>query len=83
MSNDLAESEPCWPRVDQYMSDEDLTAAADTIRANVDWSKLPKLAAIFEHRPSANRYWHELVVLTLLSLEHNGDALTEHRPNGR
>jgi len=68
---------PIWPRVDQFMSDADLTAAAEKIKSSVDWSKLPKLAAIFEHRPSVNRYWHELVALTLLSLEHNGAALNK------
>lgn len=62
---------PVWPRVDQFMSDEDLTAAAERIKASVDWSRLPKLAAIFEARPTVNRYWHELVALTLLSLEVN------------
>ncbi len=59
------------PRVDKFMSDEDLTAAADRIKANVDWDSLPKLKEIFEHRPSKNRYWHELVKLTLVSLEVN------------
>ncbi len=76
MSDDEVQSSP-WPRVDQFMSDADLTAAAERIRKSVDWSKLPKLAAIFEHRPPVNRYWHELVALTLLSLQVNGDALNE------
>ena len=80
MSEEVPESSP-WPRVDQFMSNEDLTAAAERIRTTADWSKLPKLAAIFEHRPSVNRYWHELVALTLLSLEVNGDALAER--NGK
>jgi len=53
------------------MSDDDLTAAADLLRANVEWSRFPKLAKIFEHRPSVNRYWHELVAITLVSLEKN------------
>jgi hypothetical protein len=66
-----------WPRVDQFMSDEDLTWAANKIRDSVDWSKLPKLAAIFQHRPTVNRYWHELVALTLLSLEVNGDTMNK------
>jgi len=64
-----------WPRVDRYMSDSDLSIAADHIKKSVDWSKLPKLAAIFENRPSVNRYWHELVALTLTSLEVNGEAI--------
>ncbi len=63
------------PRVDKFMSDEDLTAAAVLIQQSVDWSKLPKLAAIFEHRPAVNRYWHELVELTLCSLEINHRTL--------
>jgi len=46
MSEEIPESSP-WPRVDQFMSNEDLTAAAERIRTSVDWSKLPKLAAIF------------------------------------
>lgn len=70
-----------WPRVDRFMSDADLTAAAERIKRSVDWEKLPKLAAIFQHRPSINRYWHELVALTLLSLEVNGDALAERNAN--
>ena len=57
------------------------TAAAERIKNSVDWSKLPKLAAIFEHRPSVNRYWHELVALTLLSLEVNGDTLNKRNAN--
>jgi hypothetical protein len=64
-------------RVDDFMSKEDLTAAAERLRASVDWSRLPKLAAIFEHRPSVNVYWHELVALTLTSLEQNGAALNK------
>lgn len=64
-------------RVDDFMSDEDLTAAAERIRKSVDWSRLPKLAAIFEHRPSVNIYWHELVALTLTSLEVNGEAMSQ------
>lgn len=63
------------PRVDAFMSDADLTAAAEKIRASVDWARLPKLAEIFQHRPAVNRYWHELVALTLTSLEINGDAM--------
>ncbi len=66
-----------FPRVDPFMSDDDLTAAAERIRSTVDWSKLPKLAAIFEHRPAVNRYWHELVALALFSLEHDGNALSD------
>ena len=65
-----------WPRVDQWMSDEDLTAAADLLKSSIDWSKLPKLAEIFEHRPSVNRYWHELVALTLTSLEVNSEMIS-------
>lgn len=80
MSDETPESGP-WPRVDQFMSNEDLTAAAERIRKSVDWSKLPKLAAIFQHRPTVNRYWHELVALTLLSLEVNGEAMAER--NGK
>lgn len=57
------------PRVDAFMSDADLTFAAETLRRKVDWSRIPKLAAIFEHRPSENRYWHELVALVLNHLE--------------
>jgi hypothetical protein len=53
------------------MSDADLTAAADRLRASVDWDRLPKLAEIFQHRPSVNVYWHELVALTLTSLAVN------------
>lgn len=70
-------NENIWPRVDQFMPEEELTAAAERIRAAVDWAKLPKLAAIFEHRPPVNRYWHELVALTLLSLEANAGAMAE------
>jgi hypothetical protein len=62
-------------RVDDFMSDDDLTAAADRLRASVDWERVPKLAAIFQHRPSVNVYWHELVALTLTSLEVNGETL--------
>lgn len=73
----MSEVTPIFPRVDQFMTAEDLTAAADRIKAGVDWSKLPKLAAMFEHRPSVNRYWHELVALTLLSLERNGEVMAQ------
>jgi hypothetical protein len=66
-----------WPRVDQFMSDADLTAAAQLIIDSADWSRLPKLAAIFQYRPAVNRYWHELVALTLLSLEVNGTVLAQ------
>lgn len=66
-----------FPKVDDHMSDGDLTAAAELLRANIDWSRLPKLAAIFEHRPSVNRYWHELVALTLTSLEVNAGAFNK------
>jgi len=59
------------PPVDDHMSPAALTAAAERIKANVDWSRMPKLAAIFQHRPCVNRYWHELVAITLVSLEHN------------
>ncbi len=57
------------------MSDDDLTAAAQRIRDSVDWSRLPKLAATFQHRPPENRYWHEIVALALFSLENEGDVL--------
>jgi len=65
------------PRVDQFMSDEDLTAASDLLLASTDWSRLPKLAAIFQSRPTMNRYWHELVALTLTSLEVNRGLLNK------
>ena len=64
------------PRVDQFMSDDDLTAAAGRIRQSVDWSRLPRLRVIFKNRLSLDRYWHELVALTLTSLEVNSDAMT-------
>lgn len=78
MSDD-AEPTPVnpWPRVDEFMSDEDLTAAAQLLRDSVNWERLPKLREIFEHRPVVNRYWHELVALTLVSLEKNGDTLNK------
>lgn len=74
---------PPWPRVDRYMSDEDLTAAAERIKASVDWSKLPKLAEMFQHRPAVNRYWHELVALTLCSLEVNAPLLNKRNAKAR
>lgn len=77
MSDESKESEPARPRVDDHMSDEDLTYAADRIKESIDWSRLPKLAEIFQHRPSVNRYWHELVALTLCSLEVNGQAMAD------
>ncbi len=66
-----------WPQVDPYMSDEDLTTAAARIKDKIDWTKFPKLAGIFEYRPPINRYWHELVALTLTSLEVNGALLNK------
>jgi hypothetical protein len=63
------------------MSFDDLTHAADRIKESIDWSRLPKLAEIFQHRPSVNRYWHELVALTLTSLEANEATVAER--NGR
>lgn len=36
---------------------------ADQLKSSVDWKRYPKLAAIFEHRPSCNVYWHELIDL--------------------
>ena len=45
------------------MSEEELTAKAEEMRVALDWEKYPKLAAIFQHRPSVNVYWHELVKL--------------------
>lgn len=69
------EHESLFPRVDEFMSDTDLTVAAERIKDSIDWSKLPQLAEIFQHRPSTDRYWHELVALTLFSLEENGAAL--------
>jgi hypothetical protein len=56
------------PRTDDFMSDTDLTNAADLIKGCVDWRRLPKLAGIFQHCPCENLYWHELVKLTLQSL---------------
>lgn len=41
----------------------------------IDWSKYPKLANIFEHRPTENIYWDELRDLIA---EQVGDALQEH-----
>ena len=52
-----------------YMTEASLTAAAEKIRATLDWERLPKLAAWFQHRPSNNVYWHELVGLVLQYLE--------------
>ena len=66
-----------WPQVDPHMSDEDLTVAAARIKDSIDWTKFPKLAGIFEYRPPINRYWHELVALTLTSLEVNGALLNK------
>ncbi len=62
--------------IDDYMSGPELTAAAERIRTSVDWERLPKLAPIFKDRPTVNVYWHELVALTLTSLEVNGDTLS-------
>jgi hypothetical protein len=39
------------------------TMAANALKGRVNWNKYPKLAAIFEHRPTVNVYWHELVTL--------------------
>jgi len=78
MSDEILDALPDpWPRVDQFMSDADLASAAERIKRSIDWSRLPKLAAIFEHRPSVNRYWRELVALSLLSLEVNSGALNK------
>jgi hypothetical protein len=41
----------------------------------IDWSKYPKLATIFEHRPTENIYWNELRELIADQI---GDALQEH-----
>lgn len=51
------------------MSREQLSYAAHRIQESVDWSQLPNLATIFEHRPTVNVYWHELVLLTIRALE--------------
>ncbi len=72
-----------WPQVDPYMSDEDLTTAAARIKDKIDWTKFPKLAGIFEYRPPINRYWHELVALTLTSLELNGAKVSGGDVNAR
>ena len=66
------EIEPYLPRVDEFMSNEDLTAAAQKIRDSAPWERLPALATIFLKRPGTDRHWHELVALTLCSLETNG-----------
>ena len=55
--------------IDDNMSEADLTAAANRIRQNIDWSRIPNLAEMFEHRPSVNVYWHELAGLLLQYLE--------------
>lgn len=64
------------PRVRLLMSTDDLTGGAELIREAIDWSKLPKLREMFEHRPPVNRLWHELVMLVL------GDAM-KAMPFGR
>lgn len=67
-----------WPRVDEFMSDEDLTAAAELLKSSMDWGRVPNLAALFRYsRPCTDRLWHELVAMTLCSLEKNGDALNK------
>jgi hypothetical protein len=38
-------------------------ADVGALDAAIDWSKYPKLRAIFEHRPRINVYWLELVKL--------------------
>jgi hypothetical protein len=60
------------PAVDDYMSDEDLTVAAERIKAACNWERLPKLADTFQHRPCENRYWHELVAIVLSGLSSEG-----------
>lgn len=46
------------------MTDEkNLTDVAEAIRKSIEWAKYPNLSAIFQHRPSTNVYWHELVEL--------------------
>jgi hypothetical protein len=70
-------------RVDDFMSDDDLTAAAMRVKLSADWSRLPKLDAIFAERPPQNIYWHELVALTLTSLEVNGEAMNRRNAAAR
>lgn len=47
---------------------------ADLLKSRVDWEKYPKLRATFEHRPSVNVYWHELVDFVLFALEQDDNA---------
>lgn len=71
------ESPSALPRVDRFMSDEDLTAAAQLIQSTMDWSKVPELRSMFELLPCNHRLWHELVALTLHSLDVNHEAIAE------
>jgi hypothetical protein len=71
----------CSPRqeafVGEFMSDDDKTAAADLIKSRVNWEQFPRLRQIFEHRPSVNLTWHELVVFVIACLQEPDDILTK------
>lgn len=51
-------------------------------KETIDWSKYPKLAEMFEHRPLVNVYWHELRQLArdLVAAEHDEVAPEDTKP---
>lgn len=61
------------------MTPDDKTAAAHMIKSRVNWARFPKLAAVFQHRPPENIYWHELVDFLVGYLEWpDEDAAKKH-----
>ena len=64
------------------MTDNDKTSAASLIKSRVDWSRYPKLADIFQRRPSVNIYWHELVEFCLFALENDENSVLRNPPRG-
>lgn len=45
------------------MKFEEALVYAEKLHRDIDWSKYPKLASQFQHRPCINDYWIELTNL--------------------
>ena len=64
MNNDECLCPSCVERLTSNIHQNDeYRIDAVTIKRDIDWNRLPRLRKIFEHRPSVNNHWHELVYL--------------------